>query len=601
MYNLIFIIKYRLSERNCVEIVGLLIQKQLIDVIFTNDGKEYVTSSQLESEILDELYMHGGRVNLVELSKSLNIDLSKIEACIVNVKRDNENIHLHLGQLIDETYTQKIASEINEKLSQTGEITVSDLTVQYDLPSDFLLDHVMEKYLGTIINAKQDSKDNRFFFTKGYISRCKGKLRGALAAITRPTSVSAILAQAGVKERIFHYVLDEICTSGIVTSRAPGAQYIPHIYTKTQVDWIRNIYRRENYLEHDSVMELGISDPKSFIQKQLPNEKLTHLKKCTVGPRIVEQLESELEECIASGKYLDVSTVVPSILTDEDLDQLMQLVLDASKLKSVLRFGSIILTNMFLDEIIKPCHVLIDENVKSSVKSGKYQQYFAEKQIGTNKRDTIDLNDEKVDKREERRKKAASGKAGGGAQGRETKTKSTKKHFRGGKTGGHDSDSDNDNTYIGKSKSDHGLELITLKEIIDILTTSLTEDGLEDLAKQIALHYYPQLNKMALNQAQAVFEASLQNNNQSRRQTHAALQEKLNVFIGDIRLYEKGLKLVPADLQIQLIKYLFKTLGTDICNEISFYVANECNLNYTDPQMTIEQRNKLIQECGKFK
>lgn len=560
-----------------------------------------MTSSQLETEILDELYMHGGRINLVELSKILNIDLSKIDACIEKFKANNENLYLLLGQLIDETYTQKLASEINDKLAQSGEISVSDLTVQYDLPSEFLLKNIMEKYLGSVINAKQDSKDNRFFFTRGYISRCKAKLRGALTAITRPTAVSAILAQAGVKERIFYSILDEINTFGIVTSRSPGAQYIPHIYTKTQVDWIRNIYRQENYLEHDSVVELGVSDPKSFIQKQLPNEKLTHLNKCTIGPRIVEQVESELEECFSTGKFLDVSTVVPSVMTDDDLDQLLKLVLDAAKQKTILRLGSIILTYPYLDALAQPCHKLIDENVNSSVQQGKYQQYMAEKQLAGSKREVTEhgVDDSKADKREERRKKAASGKAGGGAQGRETKTKSTKKHFRGGK-GGHDSDSDSEVNYSGKSKTDQGLELISIKEINDCLKTNLTEDGLDHLSKQLAQHFYPQLNKRALNQAQAVFEASLQNNNQSRRQTHAALQEKLNVFLGDIRLYEKGLKLLAAELQGQLVKYLLKSLGSDICNELSLYVAGECNLNYNDPQMTAEQRNKLIQECSMF-
>lgn len=544
--------------------------------------------------------MHGGRINLVELSRTLNIDLSKIEACIEQVKADNDNLHLLLGQLIDENYTKKIASEINDKLAQCGEISVSDLTVQYDLPSEFLLQHVMEKYLRTVINAKQDTKDNRFFFTRGYISRSKAKLRGALTAITRPTSVTAILAQAGVKERIFYSIFDEINTFGILTSRAPGAQFIPHIYTKTQVDWVRNIYRRENYLEHDSVINLGVSDPKSFIQKQLPNEKLMHLKKCTIGPRIVEQVESELEECFSSGKYLDVSTVVPSIMTDNDLDMLMEQLLDVPKQKSIIRLRSIILTNKFLDDIIKPCHAIIDENVKNSVKVGKYQKYIAEKQMSGNKRDAPDFgaDDSKTDKREERRKKAASGKAGGGAQGRETKTKSTKKHYRGGR-GGHDSDSDNDDNFDVKSKTDQGLELISMKEIIDCLKNSLAEDGLEDLARQLAQHFYPELNKKALVQAQALFEASLQNNNQSRRQTHAALQEKLNIILGDIRLYEKGLKLVPADLQASLIKYLLKTLGSDVCNELSLYVASECNLNYNDSSLlTAELRNKLIQECS---
>jgi hypothetical protein len=37
---------------------------KLIDVFYTNDGKEYVTPQQLSKEISDELYLHGGRISL---------------------------------------------------------------------------------------------------------------------------------------------------------------------------------------------------------------------------------------------------------------------------------------------------------------------------------------------------------------------------------------------------------------------------------------------------------------------------------------------------------------------------------------------------------
>lgn len=75
-----FFIYLRLSERNCIEIVTLLLEKQLLEVIFTNDGKEYITPDHLEREVQDELYVNGGRVNLVEVSKTLNIDLSRVSS-----------------------------------------------------------------------------------------------------------------------------------------------------------------------------------------------------------------------------------------------------------------------------------------------------------------------------------------------------------------------------------------------------------------------------------------------------------------------------------------------------------------------------------------
>lgn len=99
-------------------------------------------------------------------------------------------------------------------------------------------------------------------------------------------------------------------------------------------------------------------------------------------------------------------------------------------------------------------------------------------------------------------------------------------------------------------------------------------------------------------EAQKLFEATPQNN---RRQTHASLQEKINTLLSDIRLYEKGIKTLPDSLQQNLLKYLLKSLGNDICNELTIYVAGECNLQLKNADnLNVDQRNKIAQECGKY-
>jgi SHS2 domain-containing protein len=97
--------------------------------------------------------------------------------------------------------------------------------------------------------------------------------------------------------------------------------------------------------------------------------------------------------------------------------------------------------------------------------------------------------------------------------------------------------------------------------------------------------------------AQTLYETSAQSASQNRRQVHSNVQDKINNAIVDIRLYDKGLKLFPATLQPQFVKYLLKTLGTELCNDIFHYVANECNLCY-EGDLTTEQRLKIQQECA---
>lgn len=479
----------RLSERNCVEVVSLLIKQGLINVVYTTDGKEYITPDYLQKEVEDEIYVHGGRVNLVELAQILNVDHFHINAIAERISKERDDLYLVLGQLLDENYLQKIAIEVNEKLTQDGELSVSDLTIQFDLPSEFLLSQVMEKYLGKLIKGRQDSSDPRIFFTPSYISRCKAKIRGGLIALTHPTPATQIIQQTGVQERIFFALFNEVNPAGVLTSKQHGAQYIPNIYTKNQREWVESFYRQNSYLEYDAVNRLGVSDAKNFIKRTIGDESITFLSKCCIGQRILDQIESSLDECIASGSYLDVGSILPSIMSEEDIDGAIATVLTPAKQKQTLLFGTTILTTQFIDDLLKPCHEIIEKNAKNSVETGKYQQYIAEKMMSSNRNADIETNDRKSDRKDERRKKATGGKAGGGSQGRETKTKSTKKLYRAGDRG-HQSDSEEE-LVSHKKKEGPIIELIALKEIKNILTKGLEPEGLDDLSGDIANKYFP--------------------------------------------------------------------------------------------------------------
>ncbi len=62
----------RLSERNVIEIVSKLVELRLIEVIYTVDGKEYLTPHELEKEIREELAVHGGKQMLLFLGLQIS-------------------------------------------------------------------------------------------------------------------------------------------------------------------------------------------------------------------------------------------------------------------------------------------------------------------------------------------------------------------------------------------------------------------------------------------------------------------------------------------------------------------------------------------------
>lgn len=126
---------------------------------------------------------------------------------------------------------------------------------------------------------------------------------------------------------------------------------------------------------------------------------------------------------------------------------------------------------------------MTDEKAAAVVKSGKYQQFILEKQLSKSSDIQTSHVDHKTERREERRRKAASGKVGGGTQGRETKTKAVKKHQRSKQTVVQDSDSD-DASNVKKAPAN--LEIVTAQDVENIIKETLENEGLDDLVSQIA-------------------------------------------------------------------------------------------------------------------
>lgn len=584
----------RLSERNCIEIVSWLIDRKMIDLIFTQDGKEYLTPTQLVQEILGELYVHGGRINLVELSKVIGVDLGHITAHLNDVLKAQKDIHNVLGQLIDSTYITRIAGEINEKLSQQGQINISELTIHYDLPADFLQQQVVEKHLGKIIHGKQDKSDPWVYFTESFIARSKARIKGALAGLTKPTPVATILSHIdNMNEKLFFSLFDQTAQYGVLTSRMAGAQYIPNIYSRSQSEWVNNFYKQNGYLEFDSLSRLGISDYKSYIKKQFANDDLIFLNSCSVSKSFLDRVQADVDECISSKSYIDLQTVLPSVFNTADIQGILDRILINQKLQQTVVIDGYVVSKAFMELLVKDKDELIKNKAKAVVDSGKYQQYITDLHLPTQKgkKEKFDDFEEKVNKREERRKKAAGGKSGGGTQGRETKTKSTKKG-KGHKAATHDSDDEID---VGSNKKSV-LEVVSKDDIRKMIEDKMGEEGLDDLVDPVVDNLWPKINEEAVEVAATIYATTVADRTANRRQTHNELQNKLNALIGDVRLFEKGIKLLDNELQPQLYKYLLKSLCTDIVNEILNYIAVEQNLNANAENMNNDQKLKFVNE-----
>ncbi|XP_004372462.1 E3 UFM1-protein ligase 1 isoform X1 [Trichechus manatus latirostris] len=590
----------RLSERNCIEIVNKLIAQKQLEVVHTLDGKEYITPAQISKEMKDELHVRGGRVNIVDLQQVINVDLTHIENRIGDIIKSEKQVQLVLGQLIDENYLDRLAEEVNDKLQESGQVTISELCKTYDLPGNFLTQALTQR-LGRIINGHIDLDNRGVIFTEAFVARHKARVRGLFSAITRPTAVNPLISKYGFQEQLLYSVLEELVTSGrlrgtVVGGRQDKAVFVPDIYSRTQSTWVDSFFRQNGYLEFDALSRLGIPDAVSYIKKRYKTTQLLFLKAACVGQGLVDQVEASVEEAISSGTWVDIAPLLPSSLSVEDAAMLLQQVMRAfSKQTSAVVFSdTVVVSEKFINDCIELFSELMHQKAEKEMKNNPVHLITEEdlKQISI----LESVNTTKKDKKDERRRKATEGsgsvRGGGGGNAREYKIKKTKKKGR----KDDDTDDEPQSSHPGKKKPE--ITFMFQDEVEDFLRKRI-QDAPEGFISELAEYLIKPLNKNYLEVVRSVFLSSTSATGTGRKRTIKDLQEEVSNLYNNIRLFEKGTKFFADDTQAALTKHLLKTVCTDITNLIFNFLASDLMMAVDDPAaITNEVRKKILSKLS---
>jgi hypothetical protein len=146
--------------------------------------------------VADEILAHNGRINITELAPILNVDLPYVEHAVGELLKSDDGLQLFHGELIASYYLDSLAEEIDQQLQAAGRVTLAELAVLHTLPTEFVT-KLIEPRLGTLVHAKLAGG---VLYTSAYVARHMARVRGALAAVLRPTSLSQLIRDHAFNE-----------------------------------------------------------------------------------------------------------------------------------------------------------------------------------------------------------------------------------------------------------------------------------------------------------------------------------------------------------------------------------------------------------------
>ncbi|MFH4976054.1 hypothetical protein AB6A40_002763 [Gnathostoma spinigerum] len=542
-----------LSEKNCIEVVSKLIASNAIDAVFTKDGRTYITKKHLLTEVKNECIAHDGRISLTELSHALNIEFEHVEEAVFAITKSSTSFVLCAGEIITNEYVNKLCDELNSRLANVGQISVSELVRTWDLPGE-IINGLVLKQIGEKINAVRDGD---IICTMFYLDSQKNILRAILNSLTKVTLLSKIESYVCLPSSFFWSSLDDLISRKEVPGTFIGGRqlssgfYVPNIHSLRVQSFVLRTLERDRILEVSTLKKLFVTDVDSYlknIRKDSRNCSLIVLPSSIIAESLLTEIEQSVQTEVSDKLFCDVvHHVPPQISTTQDIASLLATLSKKHKEWITVQDSSVLYTRELLVHTLKSLGNFISEKAKEEAEA----RWNREKTAVTN-----DFSDKKLKK-----------KKTGRAKNLKANDDDSPKHV----------DTLNDTVRISKDALFAELERIQ----------NIPYELIDEVAERIITS----IESAVQERVDSIIYGVEQENAQSQKRSHAQMKEKVRNLYENICLFEQGTSEFSASVAADLQQYLMRTFCTDMCRTLLLYLSG---VSRPSAELSVKARDEMI-------
>lgn len=530
----------KLSERNCVEVVSMLMASKAIDIVFTSDGHAYLTKKHLLTEIKNECIGRGGRVSLSDLAHTLNVDYEHIENSVAVILKQSSSFVLCNAELIARDYVDSLCVELNERLSETGVLSASQLIKTWDLPSEIFYGLVLTE-IGNKVEAMMDGD---MIYTSAYLNAQRNLLKAILNSLTKVTPMAKLSAHLNLSPSIFWSIYDDLAASNEVPGTVIGgrssnlAYYVPNLHGMLVKSFVLKSFEQQKMIETSVLKKLSVADANVYLKDVLPKSEFTSLiffPSAIISKKLWEEIEAAIKNEMEKMCYCDVSLHMPAAISSvQDVEKAISICVRSSK-EWMSASGQPFLYNaQLLTNALKAVDGLINDRAEKEAAIWGKQQRNAKKEEKPQEDDW------------------ATGK---GRKG------------RGGKGKG--------NKQTPKEEPPCATARFSSEELINELerVANLPKELLEEIVEQICANAEALLRTRIETLVRTVQTISAQD----QKRSHLQMQEKIRGLYNNICIFEEATSSFDDVVATDLRAYLIRTLCTDVANIVLSYISGTEN------------------------
>ncbi|KAL3985346.1 hypothetical protein ACH3XW_38255 [Acanthocheilonema viteae] len=523
----------KLSENNCVELISILVKSKAIDILFTSDGKEYVTRNHLLNEVKNECI---GRVSLYDLAQSLNVDYEHIESAVSVISKQD--------------YIDVLCKAVNEQLVDAGIVSVSQLVKTWDLATEILNSLVLVE-VGSKIDA---IRDGDALYTRSYLSAQRNIIRAMLCGLTKVTPIDRLQSELQLTNTMFWSLFDELdaAPGKIIGARTSSrCLYHPNIYTILVKQYILKTFLQEGMLRLAVFKKLFISEPKIYMKEilqDMEHSTLIYFPSAILSIKVWNEIEAVVKEEMNSKSVVDVRLHMPEIVQSRaDIEQAIISLVKNNENWLFVPGISYIYSQQLLSFAMKALDGLINIRAEEITSIWGKQKAF-----------------KKQEKKQDEEWNTAKSKKGKGGKGKTLKQ------------------------ILPEESTLDLLIRLSEEEIIKELkkTNDIPNELLEDVTEQIrtkAENLLRSRTELLLDNVHAI-------SIQDHKRAHAQLQETLCALYDNICIFEDGAATFEDTVASNLQIHLLRTLCTDFANNVLSYISRTQNVD----TLNTKARNETI-------
>uniref|UniRef100_A0AC34RDP2 E3 UFM1-protein ligase 1 homolog n=2 Tax=Panagrolaimus sp. JU765 TaxID=591449 RepID=A0AC34RDP2_9BILA len=554
----------KLSDANCVEVIGKLIESGAIDVVFTVDGKEYITKKHLLTELKLECGAAGGRIPFVDLATNLRIDLSAVRQGVQNLLKESDEYLVSQDELIAVEYIDDLCKKLNEMFADTGRLSILGLTQLWGVPIEFLNQYIFSE-VGKKIHAQRDGD---LLYTNEFVDAQYRKLQCALWAVTRSIKLANLFSYFDITQSLFFSLINKLSGENKLHGTILGSKnslnsvYVSEVQERNAQEYIRNALLNQRVISIDTVRKLDL-EPKVVKESIFADKPVNILKKTILMGDFYKELLSTIEEKLQNDSYCSFDAIFRDypLIDSEDAHHIMEVgTKQASKGKEwVYNEGS---PYSYFKSIVEKAVDGLDEYIKQKAVEDAPKIVLALKELntatGAAKKPAKDDDDDWKVGAKGGKKKGPAGKKGGKKTGTNVEE---------------------------ASKDTSGIFVLPQDEVL----TKLVELNVfpEELLSEIIDDAMPLVNAMYKKEVEAQFTAG---SSKDQKQLIQEKQKKVKELYTSFCCFEQGTEIFTEGLKEDLRQALLKATGTDIAiTVLSLYVDVPNN-----QQMTTKVRNECL-------